>query len=147
MRITVDTYSDDYCQTFMGQDVPETLLCGGVDEGGISACIGDAGGPVTTTTSEVYLAGVMSHFGCTEPNCKPSTSNSNTFSSSNIYYRASILIFMYYFTSAISACVLQVAAFLGLWITIQKSLFILTGSRKIIRSMGVAFLFVMPQGS
>jgi len=75
MRITVDTYSDDYCETFMGQDVPEALLCAGTDEGGISACIGDAGAPVTTTTSEVYLAGILSHFGCTEPNCKNFNNN------------------------------------------------------------------------
>jgi hypothetical protein len=72
MRVTVDSYSDGYCQTFMNQTVPDNLLCIGTEERGIGSCIGDAGAPVTAITrgGVQYLAGILSHFGCTEPLCK-----------------------------------------------------------------------------
>ncbi|OXA63526.1 Trypsin-1 [Folsomia candida] len=58
-RVTLDTYSDEYCAEFMNAEVPPSLLCAGTNEGGIGACIGDAGAPVTATTDKVYLAGMI----------------------------------------------------------------------------------------
>jgi hypothetical protein len=69
LKVPLDTYTDEYCASWMEREVPERIICTGADEGGRSGCQGDAGSPLTSTSPDKYLVAILSHFPCLTDCC------------------------------------------------------------------------------
>merc|ERR1719431_192253 len=66
MKVTVPVVSDKDCRGAYGQnDILDSMICAGLDEGGKDSCQGDSGGPFMCGDG---LSGVVSWgYGCAEP--------------------------------------------------------------------------------
>jgi len=69
-KAEVPFVSDQQCRVAYGQAaVEDSMICAGLAAGGVDACTGDSGGPITANDRHyIYLAGIMSWgFGCARP--------------------------------------------------------------------------------
>jgi len=58
MKVTVPVVSDEDCRKAYGHDdILDTMLCAGLEQGGRDACTGDSGGPLMCGSQ---LSGVVS---------------------------------------------------------------------------------------
>jgi len=64
-KVTVPVVSDDNCRSAYGQnDIADSMICAGLDQGGKDSCQGDSGGPFMCGNQ---LSGVVSWgYGCAE---------------------------------------------------------------------------------
>lgn len=69
MKATVPIVNDKQCYIVYGDDLEESMICAGLQEGGVDTCIGDNGGPlVCSDIGSPYLAGLSSWgYGCARP--------------------------------------------------------------------------------
>ena len=70
MQASVPLVSNQNCTSAYPGHIDDSMLCAGVDEGGVDACQGDSGGPLVCEFNGTwYLEGVTSWgYGCAEPN-------------------------------------------------------------------------------
>ena len=69
MQASVPLKSEDECSKSYPGRIHDSMVCAGLDQGGIDACQGDSGGPMVCEYSgKFYLEGVTSWgFGCARP--------------------------------------------------------------------------------
>ena len=70
MQASVPLVSPQRCENAYPGEIDDSMLCAGLDEGGIDACQGDSGGPLVCKFNGTwYLEGATSWgYGCAEPN-------------------------------------------------------------------------------
>ena len=70
MEATVPLVSDAACNASYPGEIGDSMLCAGLDQGGVDACQGDSGGPLVCPVNGVwYLEGATSWgHGCAQPN-------------------------------------------------------------------------------
>ena len=69
MQASLPLVSKQRCQNAYPGEIDDSMLCAGLDEGGIDTCQGDSGGPLVCEFNGTwYLEGVTSWgYGCAEP--------------------------------------------------------------------------------
>ena len=69
MQARVPLVSKQRCQSAFPGEIDNTMLCAGLDEGGVDTCQGDSGGPLVCEFDGTwYLEGVTSWgYGCANP--------------------------------------------------------------------------------
>ena len=69
-QVPVPIVGQDRCRRSYPGRIDHTMICAGVDQGGIDACQGDSGGPmVCDSGGKFHLQGVVSWgIGCADPN-------------------------------------------------------------------------------
>lgn len=69
MQANVPLYSHARCKRIYSSSLDESMLCAGLDEGGVDSCQGDSGGPLVCEYSgKWYLEGATSFgVGCATP--------------------------------------------------------------------------------
>ena len=70
MQASVPLVPNQNCTSAYPGHIDDSMLCAGLDEGGVDACQGDSGGPLVCEVNGTwYLEGVTSWgYGCAEPN-------------------------------------------------------------------------------
>jgi len=69
-KVTVPIVTDKKCRKHYGDDeIEDSMICAGVNEGGKDSCQGDSGGPLACSdTGSTYLGGIVSWgYGCARP--------------------------------------------------------------------------------
>ena len=69
MQATVPIASRARCERAYPGEIDDSMICAGLDQGGVDTCQGDSGGPmVCETGGRYYLQGVTSWgYGCASP--------------------------------------------------------------------------------
>ena len=68
-QVQVPVVSRARCEKAYPRKIHDSMICAGLDQGGIDSCQGDSGGPlVCPRNGKAYLAGVVSYgIGCARP--------------------------------------------------------------------------------
>jgi len=68
-KVEVPVISDDECRAAYGEDeIYDSMICAGLEQGGKDSCQGDSGGPLVAHDDGEYLAGIVSWgYGCARP--------------------------------------------------------------------------------